>query len=99
VVSVGRKKKWRYLADLSAAYGVNRPLSEREEFGLWLHIDRIRYQRATEVSLGLHAARGGGELERTWFDAVARDESEVDELQYRVNADRMEAAIRSRRGF
>ncbi len=45
------------------------------------------------------AAFGGGRLDRAWFDAIARDESEVDELEFSVNADRMEAAVRARRGF
>ena len=49
--------------------------------------------------MGISAALGAGELGREWFDAIATDPGEVDELHWRTNADRREASIRARLGF
>lgn len=49
--------------------------------------------------MGITAALGSGELGRGWFDALAAHEDEVDELHWRVNADRQEAAARAKLGF
>ncbi len=65
-----------------------------------MQLERVRYQRAYEVALGITGALSGGELERPWFEAMSLlDESEVDPLAERVNVAREVAHIKAQRGF
>lgn len=61
----------RFEADLVAAYGHGvLAMPYRKRYGLWLHLGRVRTQRASEVQAGVSAAHSTDELPREWFDGV-----------------------------
>lgn len=66
-------------------------------FGLALNLGRVRLQRAHDVMRGTLAARGG-QFERSWFDAIAGDEEMIDELMFRTNSARSDAALLAKGG-
>ncbi len=70
---------------------LQRALTPEEEFGLWLNLPRLRLERAAQTAAGIIAGMGNSQLGREWFDAVALDESEIDPLAWKVNADRASA--------
>jgi hypothetical protein len=51
------------------------------------------------VSLGITAALNGGRLDRSFFDAAARHEAEIDDLEYDTNRARQEAALLAKFGM
>jgi hypothetical protein len=101
-----KKNDFRHYADIARVYGAAALPSElfsaeqiaHTLWGLWLNLDRMLFQPAISVALGLKAAVGGGQLDRVWFDALARHESQIDELAYSVNAARADAEMMKRRG-
>ena len=94
------KKKHRRLADRAHTFGIGaRVLTRREEFGLDLHVERCRYQDAVAVALGIHAALAQSDLDRPFFDAIARTDAEIDELEARANHERHVARVAAKRGF
>jgi hypothetical protein len=96
-VACYRKKKCRILSDLVGTYGsgvLGRQLTGEERYGLWLLRERVRLQWAQTVTSGILAALTSGPLSRSWFDAQANAEEEVDFLRWRVNSERAEACLR-----
>ena len=74
-------------------------MTVEEEFGLWLHLDTAKYQAAIPVKMAIGAAFGHQPLGRGWFEAMAQDDAEIEELEYRTNAEREWNAIRTKHGF
>jgi len=48
---------------------------------------------------GMGAAMGSGQLDRAWFDALCRNEEEVDEAQSATNQQRFHAEAMAKRGL
>lgn len=46
--------------------------------------------------MGLQAAKSLAELEMDWFDSIAMDESQVDDMEYEVNTERRMAWAKAR---
>jgi hypothetical protein len=67
--------------------------------GLVLNLERVRYQRAVEVLLGVVGATSNRQLATIWFDAIADVPERVAALRDEVNAQRAEARAMSRRGL
>ncbi len=78
---------------------LGRAFTADDAFGWWLHGERAQFRRSVEVARGIGAALSDAPLGREWFDAVAGDESQVDEMMYQTNADRRLAAIKAKLGW
>lgn len=78
---------------------LDHPLTPTEYFQLWLNLGRMRIQKAHIMLWALLAARSRSDLPREWFDAIALDVSEVDELEFNTNAARMSQRAAERGPF
>lgn len=85
----GGKNAGRELSDFVACYGFPSgfQLTYQNYLRLVLNIGRVRFQHAIAVTRGL-AASGVHRLDEEWADAIAVDESEVDELLWDINSAR-----------
>lgn len=87
-------------ADLIATYGTGvLQMGMELQYALWLHLPRIRHQKAVAVLLGVAGGNSSKPLARAFFDAIARDEGEVDALEFNTNASRQEAEVLSKYGI
>ncbi len=68
-------------------------LDAETQYALWRQRRRVHLQRAEGLALALRAATTLAKLPAAWFDALADSEDEAAASQYRVNADRSEAAL------
>lgn len=59
---------------------------------------RLMVRPAAQTAAGVLAALSSEQLGREWFDSIASDESEIDGLMWRVNAERATAEMMSQRG-
>lgn len=74
-------------------------MTDYEYVSLVLNLDRVETRAAVVVARGVGAASGMDDLDRSWADAVAIDESQVDELLFKANAERMAARMRRKLGW
>lgn len=56
-------------------------------------------KNAAAVLMGVAAGSSNRRLPRAWFDALAGEEEEVDEMEFDTNARRHEAAVMSKFGM
>lgn len=93
------RRRGRIWADFCGAYGFwpGRRFTYSRFVALYLNISRIRLQRAWSITLGESAARSTRRLSYSWFDAIALDEEEAEEMSFEVNARRMEARSERRK--
>ncbi len=97
-----KKKAVRTLADNLVAFpGITYPraVTYEEHCGLWLQIERARIQQAAPLALAIHAALSHDPLGREWADALAKTEAEVEEVKYQMDAARLDAKIKAKRGW
>lgn len=66
---------------------------------LVLNLDRVGFRRAVDTARGFYAANTTNPLSRAWADAIADDESEVDEILFKINSARHLMRVKSKLGF
>lgn len=74
------------------------PLNYEDWFGLWLNLDRVRYQRAIEAAIGLSAALTAEELPPGYYDGICPLAEQVEDVQGEDELDRAIARKMSMRG-
>jgi hypothetical protein len=77
----------------------SRPLTYLEYVQLYLNIDRVRTQHAFAVAQGMGVAMSNGNLDESWFDAVAKHPEEARQMTRDANADRRMARALAKKGL
>ncbi len=75
------------------------PLDYSTVVGLWLNLERVRLQRASEVMRGISFAFGRGKLPGELFEAISLTPEEAAEAAFAANAEREKAAAKAKHGF